>query len=235
VGCDQLLLVEAPDTNEVDFLYRIWNADGGEVSQCGNGARCFAKFVRETGLTSKDSITVRTAAGDMVLTMVNDEQVTVNMGIPEFLPAKIPFTAPVSAERYDLEVNGEVVSISALALGNPHAVQVVPDVDAAPVAEQGPLIESHPRFPERVNAGYLQVLDRERVKVRVYERGAGETLACGSGACAAVVAGRKLGLLDSSVTVELRGGELQVQWEGPGEPVYMTGPAESVFEGQWRG
>jgi diaminopimelate epimerase len=234
VGCDQVLLVQPADSGQVDFVYRIWNADGGEVAQCGNGARCFAKFVRETGLTDKASIQVRTSAGMMVLTVEPDQQVTVNMGIPEFVPAHIPFTAEKQAERYDLDVNGTTVTVSVLALGNPHAVQLVENVENAPVTEQGPLIEGHPMFPQRVNAGYMQILDRDRIKLRVYERGAGETLACGSGACAAVVAGRQWGLLDENVAVELRGGQLQVRWAGVGEPVYMTGPAETVFEGEWQ-
>lgn len=234
VGCDQVLLVQPADSGQVDFVYRIWNADGGEVAQCGNGARCFAKFVRDTGLTAKASIKVRTSAGTMVLTVEPDQQVTVNMGVPEFVPTRIPFAAEKQADRYDLHVNGTTVTVSVLALGNPHAVQLVENVETAPVTEQGPLIEGHPMFPQRVNAGYMQVLDRDRIKLRVYERGAGETLACGSGACAAVVAGRQWGLLDGNVAVELRGGQLQVCWAGVGEPVYMTGPAETVFEGEWQ-
>ncbi len=234
VGCDQVLLVQPADSGQDDFVYRIWNADGGEVAQCGNGARCFAKFVRDNGLTDKTSIKVRTAAGVMVLTVEPDQQVTVNMGVPVFTPADIPFSAAEQRERYDLDVNGTTVEVVVLGLGNPHAVQIVANVEQAPVTEQGPLIENHVRFPQRVNAGYMQVLERDRIKLRVYERGAGETLACGSGACAAVVAGRQQGLLEDDVAVELRGGRLRVSWAGVGEPVYMTGPAETVFEGEWQ-
>lgn len=232
VGCDQVLMVEAEPSAGADFRYRIWNADGGEVAQCGNGARCLAKFVTENGLSDKKVIVVRTFAGDMTLTLQQDHQVTVDMGEPDFAPSSIPFVADREADTYPLEVAGGEVLVTALALGNPHAVQVVDDIEHAPVVEQGRLIERHPRFPERVNAGYMQVLAPDHIKVRVYERGAGETLACGSGACAAVAAGRKRGLLEPVVDVELAGGRLQVQWSGPGERVLMTGPAEKVFEGE---
>ncbi len=231
VGCDQVLLVERAKTAGVDFGYRIFNADGGEVEQCGNGARCFVRFVRDKGLTDKDEIAVETMSGVIRPRLEPDGQVTVDMGVPEFDPARVPFDAPARAPTYRLEVGGETVEISVLSMGNPHAVQIVPDVERAPVTTQGPLIEHHPRFPRRVNAGYLQVLDRGRVRLRVWERGAGETLACGSGACAAVVAGRARGLLDDKVTAELRGGPLQVRFEGEGRPVLMTGPAETVYEG----
>jgi diaminopimelate epimerase len=231
VGCDQVLLVEPPSREGVDFRYRIFNADGGEVEQCGNGARCFARFVRDRGLTAKDEIVVETAAGVIVPRLEADGRVTVNMGVPQFEPAQVPFQAPARAPLYTLEVDGESVELSVLALGNPHAVQVVADVDRAPVTRQGPKIEHHPRFPRRVNAGYLQVLDRRHARLRVWERGAGETLACGSGACAAVVAGRARGLLDATVEVRLTGGNLTVRWAGEGEPVWMTGPAVTVYEG----
>lgn len=231
VGCDQVLLVERPTREGVDFRYRIFNADGGEVEQCGNGARCFARFVRDRGLTAKDEIVVETAAGVIVPRLERDGRVTVNMGVPQFEPARVPFETPARAPLYTLAVDGETVELSVLALGNPHAVQVVDDVARAPVTRQGPLIEHHPRFPRRVNAGYLQVLDRGRVRLRVWERGAGETLACGSGACAAVVAGRVRGLLDATVEVQLAGGVLLVHWAAEGEPVWMTGPAVTVYEG----
>jgi diaminopimelate epimerase len=232
VGCDQILLVEAPRSPDTDFYYRIFNADGGEVSQCGNGARCFVRYVRDNGLTGKREIRVETASGVIVPRMEADGQVTVDMGPPEFEPSKIPFVADKRALTYSLEVAGAPVEISALSMGNPHAVQIVDDVDSAPAATQGLLIERHPRFPERVNAGYMEVLDRHRVRLRVYERGAGETLACGTGACAAAVAGITRGYLDSPVRVTTRGGDLTIAWAGGQHPVMMTGPAETVFEGE---
>jgi diaminopimelate epimerase len=232
IGCDQVLLVEAPRHPDTDFHYRIFNADGGEVEQCGNGARCFARFVRDKGLTRKSEIRVGTASGVIVPRIEADGRVTVDMGMPRFAPADIPFVAPQRALTYMLEVGEKTIEISALSLGNPHAVQVVSDVDLAPVAAQGPLIECHPRFPQHVNAGYMQLVDRKRIRLRVYERGAGETLACGTGACAAVVAGISRGLLDTPVIVETRGGELTVAWGGEGTPVMMTGSAETVFEGE---
>jgi diaminopimelate epimerase len=231
VGCDQVLLVEAPTRAGVDFRYRIFNSDGGEVEQCGNGARCFARFVRDRGLTDKNEIVVETAAGVILPRLEGDGRVTVNMGIPQFEPAQVPFQAPARAPLYSLEIDGATVEVCVLALGNPHAVQVVADVARAPVTSQGPKIEHHPRFPRRVNAGYLQVVDRGHARLRVWERGAGETLACGSGACAAVVAGRLRGLLDATVEVSLAGGDLTIQWQGEGEPVWMTGPAVTVYEG----
>ncbi len=232
VGCDQVLIVEPANGSDADFRYRILNADGSEVGQCGNGARCFAKFVRDKGLTDKTEIVVETLSGRLTLRIDRAGEVTVNMGVPCFEPAEVPFDAPARAPTYPLEVAGQTLTVSVLSLGNPHAVQVVEDVERAPVRDQGPLIERHPRFPQRVNAGYLQVVDPEHARVRVYERGAGETLACGSGACAAVVAGRQRGLLWSSVAVSLRGGVLRVAWQGEGEPVYMTGPARTVYEGE---
>jgi diaminopimelate epimerase len=232
VGCDQVLQIEPARTRDTDFYYRIFNADGGEVEQCGNGARCFLRYVLDRGLTSKSEIRVGTRAGVIVPRLESDGRVTVDMGVPEFEPVRIPFDAPARAGTYELSVDGGRVEVSVLALGNPHAVQVVPDIERAPVASEGPLIERHPRFPQRVNAGYLQVVDRRRVLLRVYERGAGETLACGSGACAAVVAGVMRGLLDREVTVTTRGGDLGISWAGAGAPVMMTGPAVTVFEGE---
>lgn len=232
IGCDQLLLVERPDAPGADFRYRIFNADGGEVEQCGNGARCFARFVRDRGLTEKDRIVVQTAAGRLVLQVEPDGQVTVDMGVPSFAPEAIPFQAPAPAARYSLEVAGECVEIGAVGLGNPHAVLQVQDVASAPVARLGPLIERHPRFPRRVNVGFMEVRDAQHIRLRVFERGAGETLACGSGACAAVVVGRQQGVLGDNVSVQLPGGALRIRWAGEGEPVRMTGPATRVFEGQ---
>jgi diaminopimelate epimerase len=232
VGCDQILLVEKAASPDVDFNYRILNADGEEVEQCGNGARCFALFVRQHGLTEKDSIRVQTSGTRMTLQTRGGNEVTVDMGIPEFEPLRIPFLADEQSTSYELAINGSVLRIAALAVGNPHAVQLVDDVDSAAVGSLGPLIESHPRFPNGVNAGFMQVIDRNRVKVRVYERGTGETLACGSGACAAVVAARGWGVVDEEVTVELRGGSLTIKWLGRGEPVLMTGTATHVFNGE---
>ena len=232
VGCDQVLLVEKA-TGDADFRYRIFNADGGEVEQCGNGARCFVVFVRDQGLTTKRELRVETAGGLIVPRLEADGQVTVDMGVPRFAPEDVPFEGGEGAIGEALNVDGMLLRISALSMGNPHAVQVVADVDLAPVATQGPRIERHPRFPQRVNAGYMQVVDRATIRLRVWERGAGETLACGTGACAAVVAGVRLGLIDSPVRVQARGGELMIAWEGDGRPVRMTGPAATVFEGEW--
>jgi len=232
VGCDQILLVEPAGAPGVDFRYRIFNADGGEVEQCGNGARCFVRFVREQGLTTKAEIRVETKGGVIAPRLEADDEVTVDMGAPVFEAKRIPFVTDSDAIVQPLVVDGETVMITALSMGNPHAVQIVADVDAAPVATQGPKIEAHPRFPQRVNAGYMQVLDRERIRLRVYERGAGETLACGTGACAAVVAGIRRGLLEPSVRVAARGGELTIAWAGADNPVFLTGPAVTVFEGE---
>jgi diaminopimelate epimerase len=232
VGCDQILLVEAPTRPDSDFRYRIFNADGGEVQQCGNGARCFARFVHDMGLTPKREIRVETAAGIIVPRLEADGRVTVNMGAPRFEPAEIPFDAAARQPTYRLDVGGRELEISVLSMGNPHAVWLVDDAEAAPVAELGPLIEHHPRFPERVNAGFMQIVGRNQIRLRVYERGSGETLACGTGACAAVVAGMARGLLDASVTVHTRGGELTIQWAGEGRPVFLTGPAVRVFHGE---
>ncbi|MEW6314173.1 MAG: diaminopimelate epimerase [Pseudomonadota bacterium] len=232
VGCDQILVVETARSPDTDFYYRIFNADGGEVSQCGNGARCFVRFVHDKHLTGKNEIRVETRSGVIVPRLEADGEVTVNMGVPAFEPAQIPFIADRRALTYTLDVGGRNVEISALSMGNPHAVQVVADAGAAPVLRDGPLIENHPRFPQRVNAGFMQVIARDRIKLRVYERGAGETLACGTGACAAVVAGIARGLLDRRVIVQTSGGELVITWAGEGQPVWMTGPAVAVFEGE---
>ena len=232
VGCDQILVVERARSDDADFLYRIFNADGSEVQNCGNGARCFARFVYEKGLTQKREIRVETASGILVPRIRPDGMVTVNMGIPEFEPARIPFVATQRAVTYELQVADQRRTIFALSMGNPHAVQIVASVDTAPVAVEGPLIESNDRFPERVNAGFMQVVDRHAIRLRVYERGAGETLACGTGACAAVVAGIAGGYLESPVRVFTRGGELEIEWLGEATPVIMTGPACTVFEGE---
>ena len=234
VGCDQVLVVE-PAQGDADFRYRIFNASGEEVEHCGNGARCFVKFVRDQGLTEKREIRVETKNGLIVPRLEADGQVTVDMGAPRFAPADVPFTGGTGAVAEPLDVDGTVVQVSVLSMGNPHAAQVVADVDAAPVATQGPRIEHHPRFPQRVNAGYIEVVDRVTIRLRVWERGAGETLACGTGACAAVVAGIRRGLLDARVAVRTRGGVLVIGWAGGGAPVLMTGPAATVFEGTWPG
>jgi diaminopimelate epimerase len=232
VGCDQVLVVE-PSQGDADFRYRIFNADGGEVEQCGNGARCFLVFVRDHGLSSKRELRVETAGGIIVPRLTDDGEVTVDMGVPRFAAADVPFTGGSVAPEELLDVGGTPVRVSVLSMGNPHAVQRVSDVDDAPVTAQGPLIERHARFPQRVNAGYMQVVDRDTIRLRVWERGAGETLACGTGACAAVVAGVRLRLLDSPVRVITRGGELRIAWQGDGTPVMMTGPAVTVYEGEW--
>lgn len=243
VGADQILVVERPLEPGCDFRYRIFNSDGGEVEQCGNGSRAFVRFVSEKGLTDKRSIRVQTMAGIIEPRLEDDGSVTVDMGAPVLEPAAVPFDSagltgrpegrdtlwPLSLRQGGAE---HTVFVSVVSMGNPHAVQTVGDVDNAPVAELGPQIEHHPRFPKRVNAGFMQVVHRQHVKLRVYERGAGETLACGTGACAAVVAGIRRGLLDSPVRVSARGGELSIAWAGEGEPVYLSGPAVTVFEGE---
>ena len=232
VGCDQILLVEPATSPDADFRYRIFNADGGEVEQCGNGSRCFVRFVHEKGLSDKRTIRVETANGMIVLQMQVDGTVTVDMGAPRFAPADIPFEAPAEAVTYLLDVAGRTVDINAISMGNPHAVQIVDNVDTAPVATEGPLIEHHPRFPQRVNAGFMQIVNRGEIRLRVFERGAGETLACGTGACAAAVAGIERGLLDREVLVHARGGDLRIRWDGRGQPVMMTGPATTVFDSE---
>lgn len=232
IGCDQILLVEAPRLAATDFHYRIFNADGSEVEQCGNGARCFARFVRDQGLTDKIEIPVGTAAGPIRLFVEADGQVRVNMGRPLFDPTLIPFQAEAETDQYELEVDASLVRIGAVSLGNPHAILLVDDVDQAPVARLGPLIEHHPRFPRRVNVGFAQILDPGQVRLRVHERGTGETLACGTGACAAVAVGRRLGLLAEQARVRLPGGDLVIRWAGGAEPLWMTGPAQTVFHGE---
>ncbi|WP_446808856.1 diaminopimelate epimerase [Methylomonas sp. 2BW1-5-20] len=232
VGCDQLLLVEKPISDNAEFKYRIFNADGGEVAQCGNGARCFARFVREKGLSSSDEIVVDTDAGQLVLQFDRDGSITVNMGVPKHQPAQIPLNVDEQASRYKAKLMETEIEFSAVSMGNPHAVIRVDDVASAPVASVGAQLERHGLFPERANIGFMQVVNRQQVKLRVYERGAAETLACGSGACAAVVAGIELGLLEHDVQVSLPGGELKINWLGRGHPVLMTGPATSVYEGQ---
>ena len=232
VGCDQILLVERAIQPGVDFRYRIFNNDGGEVEQCGNGARCFARFVYAKGLTEKREIRVETTKGIIGPKLEADGEVTVDMGAPFLLPAEIPFLADAQAVIYPLDVAGKSYDISAVSMGNPHAVQVVDDVDSFPVASVGAAIEVHPRFPQKVNAGFMQIINRAAIRLRVFERGAGETLACGTGACAAVVSGILRGLLDDTVRVSTRGGELTIRWQGPGQPVLMTGPAVIVFEGE---
>jgi diaminopimelate epimerase len=231
IGCDQILLIEKPSRNDADFRYRIFNRDGGEVEQCGNGARCFVRYVHDHGLTDKTEIRVETECGIIVPRMEANGDVSVNMGVPRFEPQEIPFLTDHRASVYLLSLADKIIEISALSMGNPHAVQVVADADGAPVALDGPQIERHASFPKRVNAGFMQVLDRGHIKLRVYERGAGETLACGSGACAAVVAGIQRGILDSTVRVTTHGGDLAIHWGGEGRPVMMSGPAVEVFQG----
>lgn len=240
VGADQILTVRPSPAPGIDFEYVIHNADGAEVEQCGNGARCFARFVRDQGLSAKDRLRVQTLGGVIEPELKADGRVTVNMGVPVFEPAKIPFDAsglqPQAAgswQQWPLSLPGDAAALVAVvSMGNPHAVQRVDDVDTAPVLASGPLIERHPRFPQRVNAGYMQVVDRRHIRLRVFERGVGETLACGSGACAAVVAGIRQGLLDDTVDVETRGGLLTISWAGGASNVMMTGPATSVFLGE---
>jgi len=231
IGCDQILLIETAQSSDADFRYRIFNADGQEVEQCGNGARCFARFILDKGLTDKSIIPVETNTGLIELSMQADGQVTVNMGPARLEPADIPFTADTQADFYALEVEGQSYDIGAVSLGNPHAVLLIDDIDTAPVESLGALIEHHPRFPQRVNVGFMQILDRENIRLRVWERGAGETLACGTGACAAVVSGVIRGWLEPQVVVHLSQGELIINWQAINQPVFMTGPAESVFEG----
>ncbi|MDE1181437.1 diaminopimelate epimerase [Paraburkholderia sp.] len=240
VGADQLLLVEKPTVDGVDFRYRIFNCDGGEVEHCGNGARCFVKFVRDTRLTDKRTVRVQVQQGVITLTMLDNGDVVVDMGAPVFDPPRVPFDAngldgrPESADTlYPLDINGATRWISVVSVGNPHAVQVVDDVEAFPVLIDGPVIEHHARFPKRVNAGFMQIVDRHEVRLRVFERGAGETLACGTGACAAAAAGIRRGLLDSPVKVHTHGGALTITWDGNADaPLLMAGPAATVFEGE---
>lgn len=231
VGCDQLLLVERPESPAVDFRYRIFNADGNEVGQCGNGARCFARFVVDKGLTDKREIAVETASGIIHPRLGDNGEVTVNMGTPRFQPAEIPFSAEAHCEHYALDLGDATLEIGAVSIGNPHAVIRVENIDTAPVVEWGPRVEHHPRFPQHVNVGFMQVISRSHIRLRVYERGAGETQACGTGACAAMVTAHRWGLVDNDVAVDLLGGRLLIRWAGGDTPVCMTGPAVTVFEG----
>lgn len=232
IGCDQILLVESPSSQHSDFRYRIFNSDGGEVQQCGNGARCFVQFVHEKGLTSKNCIRVDTLAGIIEIERQPNGDVTVNMGQPDFTPQALPLQVPEAADHYLVNIEDTPVKFGAVSMGNPHAVISVDNVDNAPVETWGPALESHALFPERVNVGFMQVVDGGRIRLRVYERGVGETLACGTGACAAVVMGIKWGMLNKRVTVELSGGNLLIEWDGNQSPVLMTGPAQTVFDGQ---
>ena len=231
IGCDQILLIEKTES-DTDFRYRIFNSDGGEVEQCGNGARCLVSYVYNKGMTQKKEISVETLGGIIFPKLKINGEVTVNMGTPKFEPKEIPFAADKRMLTYLLDVNEKQIEFSILSMGNPHAVQIVEDINQSPVLAEGNLIESHSRFPKNVNAGYMQIVNREHINLRVYERGAGETLSCGTGACAAVVAGITRGLLDSKVTVRTTGGNLSICWEGGNNPVWMTGPAISVFDGE---
>jgi diaminopimelate epimerase len=231
IGCDQILYVEAPKQDGVDFAYRIFNADGSEVEQCGNGARCFARFVRDHGLSAKEELVVSTRAGIIRLYLQADGQVKVNMGAPRFAPTQIPLAVTQAAAHYEIDIKGERLQFGSVSMGNPHAVLQVENTESAPVEQIGPLLEQHPLFPQRVNVGFMQVLDREHIRLRVFERGSGETLACGTGACAAVVVGQNWGVLGQNVDVALPGGHVQVEWQGGNTPVWMTGPAVSVYQG----
>ena len=232
IGFDQLLMVEPPYDPEQDFHYRIFNADGSEVSQCGNGARCFARFVKSKGLINKNKIIVSTKAGKMVLYLEKDGQVTVNMGEPDFEPAAVPIKANKQEKTYIIRANENTLFCGAVSMGNPHCVMEVDNVDTAEVGTVGPLLEKHERFPEGVNVGFMQVISAEHIKLRVFERGSGETLACGSGACAAVAIGQLQEKLGTDVRVDLPGGGLRVRWQGPGNALKMTGPAEHIYDGQ---
>lgn len=232
VGFDQLLLVETPTDPDMDFKYRIYNADGSEVENCGNGARCFARFVSRKRLTGKRTIAVQTAKGPLYLTLTDDNNIRVDMGPPTLAPAEVPFIAEQSADTYPIEIEGRSLQLSAVSMGNPHGVLVVDNIDSAEVETLGPLLESHPRFPNKANIGFMEVISRNEVRLRVFERGVGETQACGTGACAAVVAGRQRGLLDADVKVRLLGGEIDINWNGEGSSVIMTGSATTVYEGR---
>jgi diaminopimelate epimerase len=231
IGFDQALLLEAPRRADSAVYYRVFNADGDEVEQCGNGARCIAALLHRRGLTRDGAITLESPAGPIRARIESGERVAVDLGVPDFAPAALPFSAPREADSYPLEVDGITLEIGAVSIGNPHAVLTVPQVDAAPVATLGPAIERHPHFPQRVNVGFLEIVGRSEVRLRVYERGAGETRSCGTGACAAVAVGRRRGLLDGQVQVGVRGGELQVNWAGPGEHIWLTGPTRISFAG----
>lgn len=234
VGFDQLLVVEAPYDPDLDFHYRIFNADGSEVEQCGNGARCFASFVRHKGLTNKNEISVSTRSGKIVLQVEQDEQVTVDMGVPELAPEKIPFRASKQEKTYILRTLDKTIFCGAVSMGNPHCVTLVDDITTAPLDDIGDAISHHERFPNRVNAGFMQVISPDHAKLRVYERGVGETQACGTGACAAAVVGQLQGKLGTNVCIELPGGKLQIKWQGPGHNLFMTGPTAHVYDGQIR-
>ena len=231
IGFDQALVLEKPRRPGTAVFYRIFNSDGGEVEQCGNGARCVAALLYRRGQTAAGSVTMDSPAGLVQARVQSGGIVSVDMGVPSFEPRSLPFDAPARADTYSLDVGGQKVEIGAVSMGNPHAVMVVDSTDAAPVETLGPAIERHSRFPKRVNAGFVEIIDRSHIKLRVYERGAGETLACGTGACAAVAVERKRGLLDASVVVSARGGELRVNWDSPGDNIWLTGPAEVAFEG----
>ncbi|GAA4878629.1 diaminopimelate epimerase [Ferrimonas pelagia] len=232
IGFDQLLLVEPPYDPELDFHYRIYNADGSEVEQCGNGARCFARFVQMKGLVNRDEISVSTQRGKITLKLEGEDRVNVNMGVPDFEPASLPFRAKKAEKTYLLPTEAQTVLAGAVSMGNPHCVLKVDDVDSAPVETLGPLLERHERFPKGVNVGFMQVISRDHIRLRVFERGCGETQACGTGACAAVVIGHHQGLLADKVRVDLPGGTLMIRWEGPGSPVHMVGQATHVYDGQ---
>ena len=232
VGFDQLLLVETPQSPDVDFRYRIFNSNGTEVEHCGNGARCFAKFVHDQRLTGKRDISVQTSNGRIMLKMRDDHAVEVDMGEPVLQPDQVPFEATTQAPSYSLEQDGHNYTLGVVSMGNPHAILVVDDVASAPVFELGSKLEQHPRFPNKANIGFMQIIDRNTIKLRVFERGVGETKACGTGACAAVVVGQQQGLLDTNVTTQLTGGNLAIQWQGPGHHLFMDGPATQVYEGQ---
>lgn len=234
IGCDQVLVIEAPTEADIDFNYRIFNQDGGEVEQCGNGARCLARYVYDRQLTGKNPILVKTKNRVMTMHLEANKLVSVDMGIPQLDPAQIPFQAEQPAALYDIDVAGKTYQVAAVSMGNPHTLLQVDDVDTAPVETLGPELECHARFPNRVNVGFMQIVDRNTIKLRVFERGVGETKACGSGACAAAVAAIQQELVDSSVTVQLSGGDLNIQWQGENKPLLMTGPAVSVFHGRVR-
>ena len=234
IGCDQVLVIEPPSDSNIDFNYRIFNQDGGEVEQCGNGARCLARYVQDRQLTGKNPIRVKTMNRVMTLELMDNKLVRVDIGVPQFEPSEIPFETDQRALLYPIDVDGKSYEIAAVSIGNPHAVLQVDDIDNAPVSELGAKLESHPRFPNKVNVGFMQIVDRENINLRVFERGVGETRACGSGACAAAVAAMQQELVDSSVTVHLTGGELRINWRGSSEPILMTGPAVSVFHGRIR-
>ena len=231
IGCDQILLVEKTESN-ADFRYRIFNSDGSEVEQCGNGARCLVRYVYDKGMTQKKEISLETLGGIIFPKLEINGEVTVNMGIPKFEPKEIPFVADKRMPTYLLDIDEKQIEFSILSMGNPHAVQIVENINHSPILTEGSLIESHSRFPKYVNAGYMQIVNREHINLRVHERGAGETLSCGTGACAAVVAGISRGLLDSTVTVSTTGGDLSICWKGGNNSVWMTGPAISVFDGE---